>query len=102
VKSNADLAVSATTTSCNCGGIEPKPFYAALAGGWNWYRYWSPAHESLEVIEAFAGDALVVDVADIRARRVVWWGTANETVSDSVKHINRRIAEMFSSFPPGA
>jgi hypothetical protein len=102
VKSNADLAVSATTATCNCSQVESKSFYAALAGGWSWYRYWTPAEASITVVEPFAGDALVVDVADIRAQRVVWWGAATETVSDHVKHINRRIAEMFVSFPPGA
>jgi len=99
VNSNADLAVSATTATC--GRRELLSFYAGLAGGWSWYHYWTPAEPSITVMEPFAGDSLVIDVSDVPAERVVWWGTATETVSDSVKHVNRRIAELFESFPLG-
>jgi Domain of unknown function (DUF4136) len=103
VKSNADLAVSATTAKCNpCSNLPSKAFYAPLAGGWSWYQYWSPAEESITVVETFEADALVINVADVRAERVVWWGAATEAVSDSVKHINKRIEQMFLSFPPWA
>ena len=66
VKSNADLAVSATTATCNpCSNLPSKAFYARLAGGWSWYQYWTPAEEFMTVVEPFEADALVVDVADI-------------------------------------
>src|SRR5262249_24992641 len=105
VKSNADLAVSATTTTCGCGGCgcgtpELQTFYAPVAGGWSWYLYWTPAEPSITMVEPFDADTVVIDAADVHAERVVWWGTATEAVSESVKHINRRMEELFVNFPP--
>ena len=45
------------------------------------------------MVEPFEGDALVVDVSDTQAERVVWWGMATEAVSDNVKYLNRRKQE---------
>ena len=101
VNSNADLVVSATPATCNpCSNVQSRGFNAPLAGGWSWYAYWTPAEESITVVEPFEADALVVELADVQRERVVWWGAATEAVSDSVKHINKRIEQMFYSFPP--
>jgi hypothetical protein len=107
VKGNADLGVSAytaTTVRCNgtCNNGVMKPFYAGLAGGWGWYHYWRPAEPSITVIETFDIDSLVVDVAETQTQRVVWWSTGTEAISDHVEHVNKRVEEMFFSFPPGA
>jgi len=100
VTNNADLAVSATTAKC---GIEDlQNFYAALAGGWSWYSYWTPAEPSITVVELFEGDTLVVDVSDTQTERMVWWGTATEIVSDNIRRLNRGVEKMFMNFPPGA
>jgi Domain of unknown function (DUF4136) len=108
VKGSADLAVSAYTAkaarcnpACN-GGPMLNAFYAGLAGGWSWYEYWTPAEPFITVVETFDADSLVVDVAETQTQRVVWWGAGTEAISNHVKHVNRRVAQMFMTFPPGA
>jgi hypothetical protein len=100
VTSNADLAVSATTATSDNHGSET--FYAGLAGGWSWYHYWTPAEQSITVVEPLEVGTLVVEVSDTQTQRVVWWGTRTETVSNSVKHLNKAVEKMFMNFPPGA
>jgi hypothetical protein len=107
VRDNADLAVSvytATAARCNptCNGPMLKAFYAGLAGGWSWYHYWTPAEPSITVIETFDADSLVVDVAETQTQRVVWWGAGTEAISEHLEHVNKRVEQMFLSFPPGA
>jgi Domain of unknown function (DUF4136) len=107
VKGNADLAVSAYTATairCNatCNNGMLKAFYAGLAGGWSWYHYWTPAEPAITVVETFDIDSLVVDVAETQTQRVVWWGAGTEAISEQVKHVNKRVEQMFLSFPPGA
>jgi hypothetical protein len=101
VTSNADLAVSANTATCDKNKVET--FYAGLAGGWSWYHYWTP-EPSITVVETFDADTLVVDVSDTQTKRVVWWATGTETVSaeKSIKHLNKSVEKMFRAFPPGA
>jgi hypothetical protein len=99
VKNNADLAVSATTATG--GGHEEQTFYAGLAGGWSWYHYWTPSEPPMLVVEPFEGDTLVVEVSDTQTARVVWWGTATDTVSENIKRINKRVKKMFMNFPWG-
>jgi len=106
VKGNADLAVSvytATAPRCNgtCNNVI-KAFYAGLAGGWSWYAYWTPAEPAITVIETFDPDSLVVDVAETETQRPVWWGAGTEAISYRVEHVNKRIEQMFLTFPPGA
>jgi hypothetical protein len=107
VKGNADLAVSAYTAraaTCNptCNGPMSTAFYASLAGGWSWYHYWTPAEPSITVVETFDADSLVVDVAETQTQRVVWWGAGTEAISEHVKRVNKRVEQMFLTFPPGA
>jgi Domain of unknown function (DUF4136) len=98
VTSNADLGVSANTATCG-----NEIFYAGLAGGWSWYYYWRPK-PSITVIETFDAETLVVDLFDTQKRRVVWWATGTETVSEkaekNVKHLNKAVERMFQDFPP--
>jgi hypothetical protein len=54
------------------------------------------------VVEPLEVGTLVVEVSDTQTQRVVWWGTRTETVSKSVKHLNKAVEKMFMNFPPGA
>ena len=100
VESDADLAVSASTPTCDKHQV--GFFYAFLAGGWSWYHYWTPAEPSITVVEAFDADTLVVDVYETQTQRVVWWGWGTDTLSKNIKHLNRTVEQMFMGFPPGA
>jgi Domain of unknown function (DUF4136) len=96
VTSNADLAISVNTATCENNNSEV--FYAGLAGGWGWYHYWAPK-PSITVIEPFDVDSLVIDLFDTQTKRVVWWGTGTEA-EKNVKHLNKAVARMFENFPP--
>jgi hypothetical protein len=100
VTGNADLAVSAHTLMDENPKL--KFFYADLAGGWNWYYYWTPT-PSVTVLETFEVGTLVVDLFDTQTQRVVWWTAGTEAVTEktekNVKHLNRAVEKMFRDFP---
>ena len=100
VTSDADLAVS--VHSATYENRQLKFFYADLAGGWGWYRYWRPI-PSITVVEIFKVGTVVVDLFDTRTQRVVWWATGTDTVTEraekNVQHLNKAVERMFWNFP---
>jgi hypothetical protein len=96
VASNADLAISANTATSE--NNKSEVFYAGLAGGWGWYRYWAPK-PSITVVETFEAGSLVIDLFDTQAARVVWWATGTDA-EKNVKHLNKTVERMFENFPP--
>ena len=100
VTSNADLAISAHTLMDENPKL--KFFYADLAGGWNWYYYWTPT-PSVTVLETFEVGTLVVDLFDTQTRRMVWWTSGTETVTEKtekdLKNLNKKVEKMFRDLP---
>jgi hypothetical protein len=47
---------------------------------------------------------LVVELADAQSKKAVWWGVADDTITDNydkdLPMIQKRIAEMFEKYPP--
>jgi Domain of unknown function (DUF4136) len=94
VASDADLAISVNTATCENSEI----FYAGLAGGWGWYHYWAPK-PSITVLETFEVGTLVLNLYDTQTNCMVWWATGTEA-EKSVRHLNKTVRKMFENFPP--
>ena len=71
-------------------------------GGW-WYGGGgiTTAH-----IETYLQGTLVVDIYDAMTKKMIWRGTATDTVSDkaakNTKKINKAVAKMFERYPASA
>jgi hypothetical protein len=71
-----------------------ETFYTGW-GGWYWGG-WGPAET---VVRTYLKGTLVVDLFDAKTKKLVWRGTASETVSDdpakNAERIDKAIREMF-------
>lgn len=68
-------------------------------GGWGW----GMGTTQTTVREIPVGQ-LIVDMADVKAKRFVWRGTASGTISDNpdkvTKLLNKSLDKMFEDYPP--
>jgi hypothetical protein len=68
-------------------------------GGWRWGMGTTQA-----TVREIPVGQLIVDMADVKAQRFVWRGTASGTVSDNpdkmTKTLNKALDKMFDNYPP--
>jgi hypothetical protein len=95
VESQPDIVIAyhaATDTEVSVNTFGGGPF-----GGWRW------GTGTVTVDKALIGQ-LMVDIGDTRAKKFVWRGTANGTVSSkqekNEKALNAALAKLFQNFPP--
>jgi hypothetical protein len=69
-------------------------------GGW----YWNGFGTATTTVEHYREGTLVVDIFDSRNKKLVWRGSASDTLSDkpenNVKKLNKAVQKMFEHFPP--
>ena len=96
---NADLAVvyhaaSSTQTRISTYGT----------GGWGYGYHWGGMGITTTDIDQIPVGQLVVDMADVKAKKFVWRGTASGTISDkpekNQKTLDKALTKMFEKFPP--
>ena len=75
-------------------------FYDGLGGGWRWGGF----GESTTTVENTPVGSLVVDIFDSSTKKLVWRGTATDTLSEkpdkNEKKLEKAVGEMFKHFPP--
>ncbi|MEG9435484.1 DUF4136 domain-containing protein [Edaphobacter sp. HDX4] len=73
-------------------------------GGWGGYRYGGMGGMSTTTVTNIPVGQIVVLLGDNKTHKVVWRGTASDTVSDkpekNAKKIQKAAAKMFSKYPP--
>jgi len=104
VSSNADLGVSANVATQERHTLQS--FYDDFPG-WGWRHFWGPGPGSVTTyVDTYEVGTLVVDLFDTQSKRVVWWGTATDTVSSkpekNTKKLDKSVEKMFKDFPPQA
>ena len=56
------------------------------------------------IMQNFVG-TLVVDMFDVHTKKLVWRGSASDTLSDksdkNIKNLDKGVQKMFDHFPPG-
>jgi hypothetical protein len=82
-------------------------YYDSFGGGWGWRR-WGGFGDgfgtSTTTEETYEVGTLVVDLFDTNARKLIWRGSASDTLSDksdkNIKKLNSDVQRMFDHFPP--
>jgi hypothetical protein len=73
-------------------------------GGWGGYRYGGMGGMTTTNVTRIPVGQLVVLLGDGKTHKVVWQGTASDTLSDNpeknTKKIQKATAKMFSKYPP--
>jgi hypothetical protein len=82
-------------------------FYDGFGGGWGWRRFGGAGFgEATTTTENYKVGSLVVDLFDAKSKKLVWRGSASDTLSDksekNIKNLDKGVQKMFDHFPPGA
>ena len=100
VDSNGDAAVSAFGKTTQQDTLQT--FYSGYPG-WGWSGWGGMSTATTSVIPERVG-SLVVDIFDGQTKKLVWRGTASDTLSDKPekndKKLEHAVSEMFDKFPP--
>jgi hypothetical protein len=76
-----------------------------MGGGWRW-RGLGGFGQSTTTVENYKVGTLVVDLYDGSSKKLVWRGSASDTLSDkadkNTKNLDKAVQKMFQHFPPSA
>lgn len=99
VPSGGDASVSAMGATHTEQALQT--FYDGFGGGWFWRGFDGTATTTVENIPV---GTLVVDIFDSKTKRLIWRGTANDTLSSKPEKnehkLDKSVADMFEHFPP--
>lgn len=104
--SNPDVFVTYHADENESIRIDTDHFGYGYGPGWYWGGMGMGS--STTRVRSYTQGTLIVDVWDAKQKRLVWRGTATDTVSESPtpqkidKKVNQAIGKMFESFPPPA
>ena len=103
VPSGGDIAVAAVGSTRN--QQELQTLYDGMGGGWRW-RGLGGFGQSTTTVENYKVGTLVVDLYDANSKKLVWRGSASDTLSDkadkNAKNLDKGVQTMFQHFPPSA
>jgi hypothetical protein len=70
--------------------------------GWGW-GYWGPNQVTYNTYVTKEG-TLVVEIADVQDKQLLWRGSATDTISDNsnknINNLDKAITKLFKNFPP--
>jgi hypothetical protein len=99
VQSGGDASVSAFGRTHNEQTL--NTFYDGLGGGWRWGGGFG---QSWTTAENTPVGSLTVDVFDSSSKKLIWRGTATDTLSEhpdkNEKKLEHSVTDMFKKFPP--
>jgi hypothetical protein len=76
-------------------------FYTGIGGGWRWRGGFGDA---MTTVENTPVGTLVVDIFDASSKKLIWRGTATDTLSSkpdkNEKKLEHSVEDMFKHFPP--
>ena len=83
-------------------------YYDNFGGGWGWRRWGGGFGDgfgtSTTKEETYKVGTLVVDLFDTNTKKLIWRGSASDTLSDksdkNIKKLNSDVQRMFDHFPP--
>jgi Domain of unknown function (DUF4136) len=84
-----------------------KTYYDNFGSGWGWRRWGGGLGDdfgtSTTTEETYKVGTLVVDLFDTGAKKLIWRGSASDTLSDksdrNIKKLNSDVQRMFEHFP---
>jgi hypothetical protein len=102
VESGGDLAIVAIEMTKNQQTL--NTFYDGFGGGWGWRRG-GGFGDATTTTENYKVGTLVVDLFDAHTKKIIWRGSASDTLSDksdkNIKNLGKGVQKMFDHFPPG-
>jgi Domain of unknown function (DUF4136) len=82
-------------------------YYDNFGGGWDWRwggGFGDGFGTSTTTEETYKVGTLVVDLFDTNTKKLIWRGSANDTLSDksdkNIKNLDKGVQKMFDHFPP--
>lgn len=84
-------------------------YYDDFGGGWGWRGRWGGGFgdgfgTSTTTDDTYTVGTLVVDLFDSSTKKVVWRGSASDTLSDksekNISNLDKGVQKMFEHFPP--
>ena len=76
-------------------------FYDGFGGGWRWGGGFGDATTT---VDTYKVGTLVVDLFDAKTKKLIWRGSASDTLSDksdkNIKDLDKGVQKMFDHFPP--
>ena len=100
VESGGDLELAAVGATHN--EQEYQTFYNGFGPRW-WWRGFGP-YDTTTTVQTYRIGTLVFDMYDANTHRLIWRGTASDTLSDkpskNEKKLDKTVAKMFDKFPP--
>jgi hypothetical protein len=77
-------------------------FYNGFGGGWRWGGFGN----ATTTVDTYKVGTLVLDMFDTQTKKLVWRGSASDTLSDktdkNIKNLNKGVQKMLKHFPPEA
>lgn len=102
VDENADLGLAANGSTQERQTL--NTFYDGFGGGWGWGGWGDDMAMSQTTPQTYEVGTLMVDLFDAKTKKVVWRGTATDTLSSkpekNAEKINKATEKMFKDFPP--
>jgi hypothetical protein len=75
-------------------------------GGYGWGYGWGGGGSSTTTVKEIPVGELIVDIGDPKTKKMLWQGTATDTLSDNPQKntdkIDKSVEDMFKKFPPPA
>jgi hypothetical protein len=76
-------------------------FYNGFGRGWRWTGGFGDATTT---VNTYKVGTLVVDLFDANSKKLIWRGSASDTLSDksdnNIKNLDKGVQKMFQHFPP--
>jgi Domain of unknown function (DUF4136) len=84
-------------------------YYDGFGGGWGWRGRFGGGFDGFgdatTTEETYKVGTLVVDLFDSNTKKLIWRGSASDTLSDksdkNIKNLGKGVDKMFDHFPPG-
>jgi len=99
VESGGDVAIMAMDMTQNHQTL--NTYYDGFGGGWRWGGGFGDATTS---VDTYKVGTLVVDMFDTHTKKLIWRGSAADTLSDksdkNIKNLDKGVQKMFDHFPP--
>ena len=101
VDSGGDVAIMAVESTQHQQTL--NTFYDGFGGGWRW-RGFGGFGDSTTTVDTYKVGTLVVDLFDASTKKLIWRGSASDTLSDksdkNIKTLDKGVQKMFDHFPP--
>jgi len=98
VQSGGDISIVAMEVTHNQQTLDT--FYNNFGGG----RRFGGFGDATTTIETYKVGTLVVDLVDTTTKKLVWRGSASDTLSDksekNIDNLDKGVVKMFKKFPP--